>query len=111
MTAREEERALVGQVEGHLLLAATREEGRRAAARLADRIGWLTDTQRADLEAHFEAEYLSLARTSWQRTSERGEQLRREYETRYQALRQRLVAFFLLTCALLTATTLLTLSA
>ncbi|WP_217545037.1 hypothetical protein [Streptomyces sp. GbtcB6] len=111
MTAREEERALVSQIEGHLLLAATREEGRRAAARLADRIGWLTDTQRADLERHFEAEYLDLARASWQRTTKRGEQLRREYETRYQSLRQRLLACFLLTCALLTATALLRLAA
>ncbi|MEU9151134.1 hypothetical protein AB0D59_11400 [Streptomyces sp. NPDC048417] len=111
MTAREEERALIGQIEGHLLLAATREEGRRAAARLADRVGWLTDTQRADLERHYETEYLELTRSSWLRTTERGEQLRREYETRYQSLRQRLLACFLLTCALLTATTLLTLSA
>ncbi|WP_089103482.1 hypothetical protein [Streptomyces hyaluromycini] len=113
MTAREEERALVSQIEGHLLLAATREEGRRAAARLADRIGWLTDTQRTDLERHFEAEYLDLARASWQRTTKRGEQLRREYETRYQyqSLRQRLLACFLLTCALLTATALLGLAA
>jgi hypothetical protein len=111
MTAREEERALVNQIEGHLLLAATREEGRRAATRLADRIGWLTDTQRADLERHFEAEYLDLARASWQRTTKRGEQLRREYETRYQSLRQRLLACFLLTCALLTATALLGLAA
>ncbi|MEU9346206.1 hypothetical protein AB0D74_33860 [Streptomyces sp. NPDC048278] len=111
MTAREEERALVAQVEGHLLLAATREEGRRAAARLADRVGWLTDAQRVDLEGHFEAEYLNLARTSWRRTSQRGEQLRREYETRYRSLRQRLLACFLLTCALLAATALVTLAA
>ncbi|MFJ8487283.1 hypothetical protein ACIRBZ_02700 [Streptomyces sp. NPDC094038] len=110
MTAGEEERALVAQIEGHLLLAATREEGRRAAARLANRVGWLTDAQRADLEGHFEAEYLSLAGKSWRRTSERGEQLRREYETRYRSLRQRLLACFLLTCALLAATVLLTLT-
>ncbi|MFD4504983.1 hypothetical protein [Streptomyces sp. NPDC058457] len=111
MSVNEEERALVAQIEGHLLLAATREEGRRAAARLADRIGWLTDTQRADLECHFEAEYLDLARTSWRRTTERGEQLRRDYEIRYQSLRQRLLAGLLLICVLLTATALLTLSA
>ncbi|MER7183834.1 hypothetical protein ABT404_30910 [Streptomyces hyaluromycini] len=111
MTAREGERALVSQIEGHLLLAATREEGRRAAARLADRIGWLTDAQRADLESHFEAEYVELARSSWHRTTNRAEQLRREYETRYRSLRQRLLACFLLACALLTATALLTLPA
>lgn len=110
MTAREEERALVAQVEGHLLLAATRAEGRRAAARLADRLGWLTDSQRAHLERHFESEYLELTRSSWRRTAERGEQLRREYESRYRFLRRRLLACFLLVCALLTAAALLTLS-
>ncbi|MFF7468443.1 hypothetical protein [Streptomyces sp. NPDC008092] len=110
MTAREEERALVNQIEGHLLLAATREEGRRVAARLTDGIGWLTDSQRADLERYFEAEYLDLARASWYRTAERGEQLRREYDTRYRSLRRRILACFLLTCAMLTATTLLTLT-
>ncbi|MFE4966709.1 hypothetical protein [Streptomyces sp. NPDC056660] len=110
MTAREEERALVSQVEGHLLLAATREEGRRAAARVADGLGWLTDSQREALERQFGIEYLALSRTSWRRTAERGEELRREYEGRYQQLRQRLLAVFLLFCALLTATTLLTLS-
>ncbi|MEU6196277.1 hypothetical protein [Streptomyces sp. NPDC047061] len=110
MTAREEERELVNQIEGHLLLSATREEGRRAAARLADRFGWLTDTQRADVERYFEAEYLDLARASWHRTAERGEQLRREYDTRYRSLRRRILACSLLTCAMLTATTLLTLT-
>ncbi|MFD3585279.1 hypothetical protein [Streptomyces sp. NPDC058683] len=107
MTAREEERALVSQVEGHLLLAATREEGRAAAARVADRLGWLTDTQREDLERQFATEYLALSRTSWHRTAERSEELKREYEARYQQLRQRLLAVFLLLCAFLTATALL----
>ncbi|MFF3984832.1 hypothetical protein [Streptomyces sp. NPDC001601] len=111
MTAREEERALVAQVEGHLLLAATREEGRMAAARLADRFEWLTDSQRTDLERHFETEYVALARLSWQRTTRRAGQLRHEYESRYRSLRQRLLVGFLLACALPTATVLLTLAA
>ncbi|MER6535870.1 hypothetical protein ACWDE0_06255 [Streptomyces sp. 900105755] len=111
MTAREEERALVAQVEGHLLLAATRQEGRRAAARLVARVDWLTDTQRADVERHFEAEYTELARRSWQHTAHRAEQLRHEYEARYRSLRQRLLGYFLPACALLTAAVLLTLSA
>ncbi|MEV6760372.1 hypothetical protein AB0N16_06930 [Streptomyces sp. NPDC051105] len=110
MTAREEERALVTQIEGHLLLAATREEGRRAAARAADRMGWLTDSQRADLEGQFLIEYLALSRTSWHRTAERGEELRQEYEQRYRNLRQRLMAGFLLACALWAAATLISLS-
>ncbi|MFF5139823.1 hypothetical protein ACFY6U_08840 [Streptomyces sp. NPDC013157] len=111
MTAREEERALVAQVEGHLLLAATREEARRAAARLADRFGWLTDTQRADLERHFETAYVAMARRSWQRTAQRAETLRQEYEQRYRALRLRLVVGSVLACALFASTALISLSA
>ncbi|MFG2937287.1 hypothetical protein [Streptomyces sp. NPDC048282] len=111
MTAREEERALVAEIEGHLLLTSAQEECRAAAARTADRLGWLTDTQREDLEHQLETEYLALSRTSWHRTAERGEELRREYEARYLALRQRLLTGLVLLCAILTATTLLTLRA
>ncbi|MFJ9561176.1 hypothetical protein ACIRQQ_14215 [Streptomyces fuscichromogenes] len=111
MSVNEEERALVAQVEGHLLLTATREEGRRAAARLANRIGWLTDTQRADLETSFEAEYVALARTSWRHTARRAETLRQEYEQRYRTLRLRLVTGFLLACAFWAAACLISLSA
>ncbi|MFE3163205.1 hypothetical protein [Streptomyces sp. NPDC059224] len=110
MTARKEERALVAQIEGHLLLAATREEGRAAAARLTDRLGWLTDTQREDLESQVAVEYLALSRASWRRTAERSVELRREYEQRYRILRRRLLACSLLACALWTAATVISLS-
>ncbi|MEU0052286.1 hypothetical protein [Streptomyces sp. NPDC006309] len=110
MTAHDE-RALVRQIEGHLLLAAAREEGRTAAVRLGSRLGWLTDTQRDDVERQFEAEYLALARLSWHRTAERAEELRRAYEARYRALRARLLACCVLGCAVLAATVLLTLAA
>ncbi|MFF7236069.1 hypothetical protein [Streptomyces collinus] len=106
-----DERTLVQEVEGHLLLAAAREQGRTAAARVADRLGWLTDTQRDDLERHFESEYLAMARTSWRRTADRAEELRHAYESRYRTLRQRLVAWGVLGAALLAATGLLALAA
>ncbi|WP_435270684.1 hypothetical protein [Streptomyces sp. 1222.5] len=93
--------ALVREIEGHLLLAAARQEGRTAGARLTSRLGWLTDTQRDDLQAQFEAEYLTLARASWHRTAERAEELRRDYEFRYRTLRTRLLACLLLGCAVL----------
>ncbi|MEU6668983.1 hypothetical protein [Streptomyces sp. NPDC046727] len=102
MTAHDE-RDLVRQIEGHLLLAAAREEGRTAAARLSSRLGWLTDTQREDVEGQFEAAYLVLARLSWQRTAERAEELRQAYESRYRALRRRLLACGVLACAVLAA--------
>lgn len=100
-------RTLVHEIEGHLLLAAAREEGRTAAARLAARLGWLTDIQREELERQFETEYLMLARVSWRRTAERAEELRQTYESRYQVLCRRLLACFLLGCGALAAAGLL----
>ncbi|WP_442810269.1 hypothetical protein [Streptomyces sp. W16] len=97
-------RTFLNEIEGHLLIAAARTEGRTAAARFTARLDWLTDGQRADVERHFEAEYLALTRVSWERTAERGRQLRHEYEERYWGLRQRLLAACLLGCALLVAT-------
>jgi len=97
-------RTFLNDVEGHLLIAAARTEGRAAAARFTARLDWLTDGQRADMERHFEAEYLELSRASWERTAERGRQLRNEYEETYRRLRQRMFAACLLGCALLAAT-------
>ncbi|MES5817445.1 hypothetical protein [Streptomyces sp. RG80] len=91
----------VNEVEGHLLLAATREEGRTAAERFTGPLHWLTDSQRAEVERRFEAEYLVLARTSWQHTAARAGRLRDEYEATYRRLRCRLLAGWLLGCAVL----------
>jgi hypothetical protein len=95
---------LLNEIEGHLLIAAVHREGRTAATRLTARLDWLTDGQREEVERQFEAEYLTLARVSWQRTAERGRQLRDEYEETYRRLRQRVLAGCLLGCALLAAT-------
>jgi len=96
-------RTFLNEIEGHLLIAAAHTEGRAAAARFTARLDWLTDGQRANVERHFETEYLTLARASWERTAERGRQLRDEYEETYRRLRQRLFAACLLGCALLAA--------
>lgn len=90
----------LSDVEGHLLLAAARQEGRTAAARFSAPLHWLTEGQRGEVERRFEAEYLALARASWQRTAVRAGGLRDEYEARYRDLRRRLLAGWLLTCAL-----------
>ena len=90
----------VNDIEGHLLLAATREEGRTAAARFSAPLHWLTDAQRGEVERRFQAEYLALARASWQHTAARAGSLRDEYEAAYRGLRRRLLAGWLLTCAL-----------
>ncbi|MFF1301112.1 MULTISPECIES: hypothetical protein [unclassified Streptomyces] len=89
----------LADVEGHLLLAATREEGRTAAQRFTAPLPWLTDTQRTEVERLFEAEYLALARDSWQHTAVRAGRLRGEYEAKYRELRRRLLAGWLLGCA------------
>ncbi|MFE6617912.1 hypothetical protein [Streptomyces sp. NPDC057740] len=86
----------LNDVEGHLLLAATREEVRTAAARFSAPLRWLTEEQRGEVERRFEAEYLALARASWQRTAARAGGLRDEYEARYRGLRRRLLASCLL---------------
>ncbi|KMS77164.1 hypothetical protein ACM01_00555 [Streptomyces viridochromogenes] len=90
----------LNDVEGHLLLAATREEGRTAAARFSAPLHWLTEGQRDEVERRFEAEYLALARASWQHTAARAGGLRDAYEARYRDLRRRLLAGWLLTCVL-----------
>ena len=97
-------RALINELEGHLLIEATRAEGRAEAARLGRSLVWLTDTQREELEERFADTYLALTRRSWERTAARGRELRAEYEATYHALRRRLCAGFLLgvTLALMT---------
>ncbi|MEV0634956.1 hypothetical protein AB0I77_08325 [Streptomyces sp. NPDC050619] len=95
MSAKDAQTLLNG-IEGHLLLAATHEEGRTAAARFTAPVHWLTDAQREELERRFEAEYLALARASWQRTAARAGELRGEYEEAYRHLRRHLLACCLL---------------
>ncbi|WSQ14957.1 hypothetical protein OG604_48640 [Streptomyces sp. NBC_01231] len=106
MTTRDDDRrvdvtALVDEIQGHLLIAATRQEGHEAAVRFTARLDWLTSHQRAELERQFAAEHLALARTSWQRTAARSVELRAEYEAKYRRLKGRLTAL----CLTLAATT------
>ncbi|MFF4362794.1 hypothetical protein [Streptomyces sp. NPDC001604] len=94
---------LLNEIEGHLLIAAAREEGRTAAARFSAPFDWLTQAQREEVERRFEAEYLAVARSSWQHTAERAHELREEYEGAYRDLRRRLLAGWLLACAAVVA--------
>ncbi|MFH0519498.1 hypothetical protein ACHBTE_20285 [Streptomyces sp. M41] len=96
-------RTLINDIEGHLLLAAARDEGRAAADRVTAPLDWLTSGQREELQRRFEAEYLALARASWQRTAVRAGTLRQEYEETYRALRRRVLAGCLLAWAVLAA--------
>ncbi|WRZ27320.1 hypothetical protein OG931_05940 [Streptomyces phaeochromogenes] len=93
--------ALIHELEGHLLIEATRGEGRAEAGRFTRQFGWLTDSQRAEVEERFAEEYVSLARLSWRRTVERGTELRGEYEEAYRVLRRRLLSVWLFGVALI----------
>ncbi|MFF4802967.1 hypothetical protein ACFY1U_31905 [Streptomyces sp. NPDC001351] len=99
----EDAQVLLNEIEGHLLIAAAREEGRTAAARFSAPFDWLTGAQREEVERRFEAEYLAVARTSWQQTAARAHALREEYEDAYRDLRRRLLAGSLLACAAVAA--------
>lgn len=100
-------RALLNEIEGHLLVAAAREEARTAAVRFTAPLHWLTTAQREELECRFEAEFLVLARDSWRHTATRAEELRGEYEEEYRGLRRRLLAGCLLGWSVVLAAALL----
>ncbi|MFE9808342.1 hypothetical protein [Streptomyces sp. NPDC005548] len=100
--------ALIRELEGHLLIAAARAEGRAEAVRFAGSLVWLTDSQREEVEARYEEAHLALARRSWERTARRGSELRAEYEERYRALRRRWWATALVGAALVLAALALT---
>ncbi|MFF6815405.1 hypothetical protein ACFZAG_36875 [Streptomyces sp. NPDC012403] len=102
---------LLNEIEGHLLVDAARAEARTAAAELTAGLGWLTEHQREEVARRLAERYLALSRASWQRTVRRGEELRAQYETRYRQLRQRLLGWVLLGCALAFGTVLVALSA
>jgi hypothetical protein len=99
-------RALIHELEGHLLIEATRAEGRAEAVRFTRSLTWLTDSQRQEAEARYQENHLALTRRSWERTAQRGTELRAEYEERYRVLRRRLCAGVLLGTALALATAL-----
>ncbi|MFF1674883.1 hypothetical protein [Streptomyces sp. NPDC058256] len=98
-----ETHALINELEGHLLIEAARAEGRAEATRFTGSLAWLTDTQQEEVEARYQENYLALTRRSWQRTAQRGRELRAEYEERYRTLRRRLCAGVLLGAALVLA--------
>lgn len=103
MTAMDERgtdaRALVRELEGLLLVEAARAESREAADRFTRQLPWLTDSQREEVERHYVEEHLLLTRRAWDRTADRGRELRREYEEAYRVLQRRTFAWCLLGAA------------
>jgi hypothetical protein len=97
---------LIRQLEGHLLVEAARAEGRAEAAVFTGSLRWLTDTQREEVETRFTEHHLALTRRCWERTAERGAQLRSEYEALYRSLRRRLCAGAVLSAVLVSVASL-----
>ncbi|MEU8790479.1 hypothetical protein [Streptomyces sp. NPDC048643] len=100
--------ALIRELEGHLLIAAARAEGHDEAVRFAGSLAWLTDSQRAEVEARFEEAHLALARLSWEHTVRRAGEVRAEYEARYRTLCRRWCAAALVGAVLVLAALALT---
>ncbi|MBV2352798.1 hypothetical protein KUM39_00245 [Streptomyces sp. J2-1] len=82
---------LANEAEGFLLLHAEREQARREAVHLCDRLPWLTGGQAEDLTARYCEQRLGLTRQALQATADRAKRLRGEYETRYRDLRRSLL--------------------
>ncbi|GGR83198.1 hypothetical protein GCM10010252_22370 [Streptomyces aureoverticillatus] len=96
---------LISEIEGHLLAEAARAESRAAAEAFAQRLDWLTPAERAEVERLYAEDHLSLTRQAWRHIAGRCLDLRGEYEDRYRALRQRVLAGGLLAVAAVVAST------
>ncbi|ELS50857.1 hypothetical protein [Streptomyces viridochromogenes] len=83
--------ALAHEIEGHLLAAAHRDAARREASALCARLPWLTAAQAEDVSHHYMQQRLDVTRMMLRVLTDRAEQLRHEYETRYAALRRTLL--------------------
>ncbi|MDH6565273.1 hypothetical protein M2160_000294 [Streptomyces sp. SAI-117] len=97
--------ALGAEAEGYLLARSHRDAARREAGELCARMPWLTTAQAEDVTRHYCERRMMLTRHMLHATVQRAEQLRQEYETRYQDLRRALLrrhaacASALLACA------------
>lgn len=87
----DETAAIAAEAEGFLIAHCHREEARREAQTLCARLPWLTTAQAEDLTRHYVNHRIVLTRQILTTTSERAQELRSEYEVRYQDLRRRLL--------------------
>ncbi|MFF0095100.1 hypothetical protein ACFYSF_34910 [Streptomyces canus] len=83
--------ALAAEAEGYLLVRSHRDAARREAGELCARMPWLTTAQAEDLAHHYCERRMLLTRHMLSATVQRAEQLRQEYENRYQELRRALL--------------------
>jgi hypothetical protein len=79
------------EMEAHLIAHTHRERARQEARELCARMPWLTSAQAEDLARHYVPLRIGLSRRMLREVTERADQLRREYEARYQELRRDLL--------------------
>ena len=83
--------ALAAEAEGYLLLQAHHVDARREAGELCARMPWLTTAQAEDVAHHYGQQCMVPTRHLLRVTVQRADQLRQEYEGRYQELRRALL--------------------
>jgi hypothetical protein len=83
--------ALTAEAEGYLLAHAHYDDARREAQALCARMPWLTATQAEEVTYHYVEQRIDLARDMLRGTIRRADELRQEYEARYQELRRDLL--------------------
>ncbi|GGW77641.1 hypothetical protein [Streptomyces griseoloalbus] len=79
--------ALAAEAEGFLLARSHRAAARREAQTLCDALPWLTTAQAEELTRHYISHRIAVSRQMLSATVHRADELRREYEARYQQLR------------------------
>jgi hypothetical protein len=89
-------RAGIRQIEGYLLLRAEQRAAEDRARSFCDTISWLTTAQREDIERRYIQNQTAVTQDSLQHVARRARELRTEYQRRYDTLRTRLLAGWLL---------------
>jgi hypothetical protein len=79
-------------LEGYLYWQAETARAQQDAERFADRLPWLTTSQREDVIRLYRQQRLESSRAFIDRVADRARELQREYAARYQHLKIRVVA-------------------
>ncbi|MEK8172873.1 hypothetical protein NKH77_39330 [Streptomyces sp. M19] len=100
--------AAVNEIEGYLLWQSEIDQARIRAREFTAGLPWLSETERKEIERRYERERLNTAVEYLRRVRDRRDELRDEYQDRYQVLRRRYVTALLVSCCV--AMSLLTLA-
>lgn len=82
---------LAAEAEGFLMARTHWTEARQEAQSLCASLPWLTTAQTEELTRHYITHRIALSRRMLTATVQRADELRREYEERYQELRRNLL--------------------